>query len=229
LGRFFELKAGGKEIDLELPVRDGVFINGDVDAVLMSRSTNDIPQYKPQYWSKVQYFNVNGNKLDPNYHCMPLGVPRLGPPVKIVQLPTETIFFYQTAFQTRPEFRIVRTDGRPHNPLNLIDGSWNGDAIGRWDGDNFVVETEGLDEDTWLGESGYLHSDKTRVIETFHRHGNLLDYDVTVDDPTVLARPWVMSRRTLRANLNTTTLDPTADGMEVCVEYDSAHIIGPER
>jgi hypothetical protein len=43
-----------------------------------------------------------------------------------------------------------------------------------------------------------------RVIEKFNRTGNQMTYEVTVEDPVVLVRPWVMPARTLRlADTNT--------------------------
>ena len=43
-----------------------------------------------------------------------------------------------------------------------------------------------------------------RVIEKFTRTGNQMLYEVTVEDPEVLVKPWVMPARTLRlANANT--------------------------
>jgi hypothetical protein len=37
-----------------------------------------------------------------------------------------------------------------------------------------------------------------RVVEKFTRKGNTMLYEVTVEDPVVLAEPWVMNPRTLR-------------------------------
>jgi hypothetical protein len=42
-----------------------------------------------------------------------------------------------------------------------------------------------------------------RVIEKFTRKGNDILYEVTVEDPEVLAEPWVMTPRTLRLEANT--------------------------
>jgi hypothetical protein len=37
-----------------------------------------------------------------------------------------------------------------------------------------------------------------RVLEKFTRTGNQILYEVTIDDPEVLVKPWVMPSRTLR-------------------------------
>jgi hypothetical protein len=39
-----------------------------------------------------------------------------------------------------------------------------------------------------------------RVVEELTRKGDEIPYEVTVEDPDVLAEPWVMPPRTLRLN-----------------------------
>ena len=56
----------------------------------------------------------------------------------------------------------------------------------------------GFSDETWLGRGGWFHSDKMRVVEKFTRTGNQMLYEVTVEDPEVLVKPWVMPARTLR-------------------------------
>jgi hypothetical protein len=70
-----------------------------------------IPMYKPEFWERVQYLDREGVKEDPTFHCKPAGVPRMGPPAKIVQTPTELIFLYAQANQ----FRVIPIDGRAHD------------------------------------------------------------------------------------------------------------------
>src|SRR5262245_11788147 len=65
--------------------RDGTLLNCERDGALVRRADPNKPLYKPQFWDKVQKLDQNGNKEDPSYGCMPAGVPRMGPPSKIVQ------------------------------------------------------------------------------------------------------------------------------------------------
>ena len=51
---------------------------------------------------------------------------------------------------------------------------------------------------TWLARGGFFHSDHMHVVEKFTRKGNQILYEVTVEDPEVLAEPWVMTPRTMR-------------------------------
>ena len=53
------------------------------------------PEYKPEFAAKVKSLYDNQVKEDPTLHCMPPGVPRLGPPHQIVQTPKQAIFLYE--------------------------------------------------------------------------------------------------------------------------------------
>ena len=57
-------------------------------------------------------------------------------------------------------------------------------------------------DSTWLGRGGFFHSEQMHVVERFTRQGNVILYDVTVEDPQVLVEPWVLPTRTLRRNNN---------------------------
>ena len=68
-----------------LAARDGTLLNFERDNTLVRRADPNKPLYKPEFWEKVQKLDQNGNTQDPSYGCMLAGVPRMGPPVKIVQ------------------------------------------------------------------------------------------------------------------------------------------------
>ena len=48
-----------------------------------------------------------------------------------------------------PVYRVIYTDGRQH-PKDL-DTSYMGNSIGHWEGDTLVIDTVGLNDETWLG------------------------------------------------------------------------------
>ena len=73
-----------------------------------------------------------------------------------------------------------------------------GYTVGRWEGDTLVLDSIGFTDETWLGRGGKIHSDQMRIIEKFTRTGNLMTYDVTIEDPVMFVQPWVMNQRTLR-------------------------------
>jgi len=68
------------------------WITFEQDCSIQNRGRVNKPLYKPQYWEKVRlhdyYANAGGKWIeyaDPEWQNLPRGVPRLGPPNKIVK------------------------------------------------------------------------------------------------------------------------------------------------
>jgi hypothetical protein len=178
------------------------------------------PEYKPELQAKVKELSDLQSKLDPAFYCRPPGVPRVGPPNQIVQSPGLVVLLYES----QNMFRVVPTDGRPHR--TDVEPSYMGDSVGRWDGDALIVDVTQVTDDTWLGSDGYFHSAEMRVIERFERTGDALRYSATVEDPKVLAKPWIMNPRTLRLSR-----DPADALVESppCIERDAPHMTTNEH
>ncbi|HEY8518763.1 MAG TPA: hypothetical protein VIN61_01685 [Gammaproteobacteria bacterium] len=177
--------------------------NQSADFVFMapSRLEPNRPLYKPEHWDKVQELDMWTNKYDPVMTCLPLGIPRHGPPARIFHTEDDITMIYRGGIDGGggyPEFRMIRLDGRPHDPEREFQFTYMGYTVGRWEGDTLVLDSIGFSDETWLGRGGLFHSDQMRVIEKFTRTGNELLYEVTVEDPVVLVEPWVMHPRILR-------------------------------
>ena len=153
--------------------------------------------------------------------CMSLGIPRIGAPRRIFQTARDITFLYETgreAGSPSAEYRIIPTDGRKHDPILSQDIYYLGYTVGRWDGDTLVLDSIAFNDQTWLSRGGFFHSDQMRVIERLTRQGNTLRYEVTVEDPVVLAEPWVMPAQTLQlATVQDAGLLPERP---YCKEYD---------
>jgi hypothetical protein len=162
------------------------------------------PVYRPEHWDKVQQLDMWTNKFDPVMTCQPLGVPREGPPRRIFQTDRDVTFIYTggDAGGGYGEFRIIPTDGRKHDPKRAIETTYMGYAVGNWEGDTLVVDSISFVDTTWLGRGGLFHSDSMRVVERFTRQGDVLLYDVTVEDPEVLVEPYVFPTRIVRRSQN---------------------------
>ena len=82
--------------------------------------------------------------------------------------------------------RIVPMDGRPHGSV----ARWMGDSRGRWDGSTLVIDTIGFTSKTgFRGADERLH-----LVERFTRvAANTIEYQFTVEDPTVWTRAWTAS------------------------------------
>ena len=150
------------------------------------------PPYKPELKAKVDDLAKNESREDQAFFCKPGGVPRIGPPHAIVQAPgMPLVFLYQLGAGNT--FRQVPITTK-HDEDAIGSGNlYNGDSIGRWDGNTLVVETEGFIDETWIGIYGWFHSDKMKVTERISRVGDTLQYQATVEDPEVFTRPWTMN------------------------------------
>jgi len=170
------------------------------------------PVYKPEFQAKVKDLIDHESRTDPVFYCGRPGVPRIGPPRKIVQMPNEIIFLYED--MSGDTYRVIPTDGRPHRAE--ANPSHYGDSVARWEGDVLVVDVKNFVEDTWFGENGYFHTDAMHVTERLWRDGDNLVWQATVEDPKVLAQPWTITPRVVK---------PTDEPLEEsprCIE-DDAH------
>jgi hypothetical protein len=70
------------------------------------------PAYKPEFIAKMKDLDERQVKEDPALKCRPPGVPRIGPPDKIVQRSSEIVFLYDDV--SGNFFRIVPTDGHSY-------------------------------------------------------------------------------------------------------------------
>jgi len=194
---------------------------GPKSGALYATPLNDAkPEYKPAFAAKLKSLNDNQVKEDPALHCMPPGVPRLGPPHQIVHMPKQAIFLY--ADNTGNQWRVIPLDGRPHGTDPELAATYNGDSVGRWEGDTLVVDVTRLTDETWLGDNGLFHSRKLHVTERLRRVGDTIQYQVTAEDPEVLQKPWTLSR--------TLTLQPDAlEEAAPCVDKDAAHYVTLEH
>jgi hypothetical protein len=156
------------------------------------------PKYKPELLARVKELKDDQINVDPAFHCGPPGLPRLGPPQRIVQNAKEIAILYDDL--NGNFFRLVPIDGRKHR--TGTEPSAHGDAIGRWEGDTLVIDTTNLLEDTWLGDNGLFHSDKLHVIERLTRTGDTVKWEAIVEDPEVLVEPWKVTPRTLTLMTN---------------------------
>lgn len=141
------------------------------------------------------------DKDDPTLHCKPTAFGTLmvrffdvGAVGQIISTPDMMVFLQETFHG----YQLVPTDGREHR--DYLPPSYRGDAVGHWEGDTFVVETNNFTDDTWMFAEGGVsfHSDQLRIVERYQRpDANSLIVDATVYDPVVLTQPWEVPTKTL--------------------------------
>lgn len=174
---------------------------GDVGGkglVLTRGGTTFQSLYTPEAQAKAKTL---ADKDDPALACMPTAFGTLnvsmfdvGAVAQIVQTPKFVVFLTETYHG----FQIVPFDGRPHR--DDVPPSFRGDAIGKWDGDTFVVDKTNFTDDTWISAEGRVsfHSDQLHMIERYTRlDAKTLEIEATLEDPKVLTKPWVVPKQTL--------------------------------
>jgi hypothetical protein len=125
--------------------------------------------------------------LGPYVRCITRGLPGLmtssvyNNGLQIVQGPGYVAIQKEMIHETR----VIPTDGRPHLGPTLT--QWLGDSRSRWEGDTLVVEVTNFN-----GKVPYRGSGTTlNLVERYTRIGpNTLEYQFTVNDPTIWTRPW---------------------------------------
>jgi hypothetical protein len=143
----------------------------------------------------------------------------LSEPFKIVQAPKETMFLYEIDNQHRQIF----ADGRKF-PESFEFPARLGYSIGRWEGDTFVVESRGFNEETPIDGMGHPRSEAMHVTERLRRPDfGHLETEITWDDPKYYTRPF-----TVKINYNVV---PDNDIFEMYCdenEKDRGHMVIPK-
>jgi hypothetical protein len=164
------------------------------------------PQPPPFFSSLYQpwalaHAKTLADKNDPTVHCLPTAFGTLsvslfdvGAVGQIIQTPKFVVMLTETFHG----YQIIPFDGRPHR--DDVPPSYRGDAVGRWDGDTFVVDKTNFTDDTWISAEGRVsfHSDALHIVERYRRvDAKTLEIEATLEDPKVLTKPWVVPKQTL--------------------------------
>ena len=144
-----------------------------------------------QPWAEALYKErqANFSKDRPSGRCLTHGVPDsflvTATPFKILQTPFVTVVL----LENQGHFRQIFTDGRGF-PKDTPP-TWMGYSIGKWEGDTFVVDSIGFNDQTYIDDGGHPHTDAYHSTERFHRRDfGHMEYEITIDDPKAYTRPW---------------------------------------
>ena len=125
--------------------------------------------------------------IDPVTRSFLDGVPRINyrNTMRILQSPGQVVIINEY----NHTYRVIPIDGSPHigGDIKL----WMGDSRGHWEGNTLVVDVTNNNEHTWFDIVGSFHSDALRVVERWtFVNPDRIDYEATIEDPKVFARPW---------------------------------------
>jgi hypothetical protein len=108
-------------------------------------------------------------------------------PLHILQPPGYVVMLFE-----RMSWRTIPLDGRPHlaDSIRL----WQGDSVGRWDGDTLVIDSTNFNGKAWLNEVGEMVSHAERVVERLTPvDADTINYQATITDPVVYTRPFTIA------------------------------------
>jgi hypothetical protein len=192
---------------------------GAVPAGLGVVDGDELP-YKPEALAKKRQNQDNWLAQDPEIKCYLPGVPRatyMPFPFQIVHSDKAFFISYEFAGAVRNVF--YKDPGDPQ-----VD-SWMGQSVGRWDGDTFVVDVRGFNDQTWFDRAGNHHSASMIVVERYTMvDADHIQYSATIDDPETFTRPWTMSMPLYRRIEKNAQL-----GQFKCVEFVTELMYGHLR
>lgn len=141
---------------------------------------------RPEAAKITQAHGQTAGSGNPTTLCLLGGVPfggLLPYPNKFVQTPGLIVILQEADGGVRQIF----TDGRKHTADPQP--TWMGYSVGKWEGDQLVVETTGFNDKGWLDGFGHPRSEALRIQERFRRRDfGHMDVQVTIDDPKLYAR-----------------------------------------
>jgi hypothetical protein len=148
----------------------------------------EIP-YKPAALTKKKENQEKWLERDPEIKCYLPGVPRamyMPQPFQIFQSQSAFFIAYQYAGAVR---NIYLKDPGPA-PVD----SWMGQSVGKWEGETFVIDSKGFNDQSWFDRAGNHHSDQLHVVERLTRtSSDIITYEATIEDPETFTRPWKIS------------------------------------
>jgi hypothetical protein len=159
-----------------------------------------------QPWAKEQMKKANDDVIAGEVpfiareRCWPAGVPAFQVfgrvrPVYFIQTPEIVWIIHRGDQQVRRVYMNV-----PHSPS--LKPSWYGESVGRYEGDELVVDTIGMNDRTFIDNYRTPHSEQLHVVERLRLvdGGNTLQVSVEVDDPGAFTMPWRAIQRFKRYN-----------------------------
>jgi len=151
-----------------------------------------IPHLQP--WAKARMEATDGVADDTGQVCLPDGIfryPSMAGRFQLLQTRDRIVMVFGD-INTAGVRRIYLNRQHPKNPIP----SWNGDSIGRWDGDTLVVDTTGFNDKSWLFGGMEPHTEEAHLIERIRRvaNGSLLEINITVEDQHALTTAYTYNR-----------------------------------
>jgi hypothetical protein len=156
------------------------------------------PQAQVHYDAGVKALKDGGVYRDDIGQCWPSGMPLIMTrvwPIAMIQLPTA--IYMTSGFEN--SIRIIYLDGRSHTPADEVVRSFDGESIGRWEGDTLVVDTLYFPgHHHWMDQGGASipASEDLHIIERFRMVSpGTFEVAYTMTDPKNWEGEWKFTKR----------------------------------
>jgi hypothetical protein len=178
------------------PDFSGIWIALPDPAYLMNIAA-DLPPSDVQPWAEQQATQRmrDYGKDDPAaIGCQPFGPRHIfgtmlneASRTKIVQTRELVVILHEDL-----AYRQIFMDGR--KLPKVTNPAFMGFSVGRWEGEELVVESEGFNEASWLDFGGHPHSDALHITERYRRVDfGRIQRRITLTDPKVFSKPITIS------------------------------------
>jgi hypothetical protein len=142
-----------------------------------------------------------GTYRDAIGQCYPAGIPMIMTrvwPIMMVQLPT--VIYMVTNFNN--SFRQIFLDGREYSNSDTVIYTYNGESLGRWEGDTLVVDTRYIETWNHYIDTGIPISEDFRVQERMRllEDGRVLEIEYVMTDSNHWVGEWRSTKRWLRVD-----------------------------
>ena len=186
-GRWYPNSAG-RMLQVAYPVDPAAFFHFDPKVT---------PEEPPSFNAGVEKYRHS--VADPG-ECDQAGTPtttleQLGQhaPMELIQSPGRLVLLYEYPLDVR---MVYMNRQHPTDP----DPTFNGDTTAHWEGDTLVLDAIAIDgrmrNSGGGGVGAWFPSEKEHVVERITRTSkNYLTYQITIEDPIVLAKPWKSAPR----------------------------------
>ena len=156
------------------------------------------PAAQKHYDAGVDAMKKGGVYRDDIGQCWPSGMPLIMTrvwPIAVLQVPTA--IYMISAFEN--SIRIIYLDGRKHTPADEVVRTFDGESIGRWEGNELVVDTMYFPgHHHWMDQGGASipASEDLHIVERFRMiNDKTFEVDYTMTDPKNWVGDWKSTKR----------------------------------
>lgn len=144
-----------------------------------------------QAWAEAQRRQNRSDYVHQNAICRLSGIPATMYMAGMFQF-TQNVDHFLVQSEEAHSYRIVPLDDRDHIGPSI--GLWNGDSVGRWEGNTLVINTTNQNAKAWLDQRGRFFTDEAQVEERLTLiDKDTIHYQATITDQNVYTQPFTIA------------------------------------